>query len=307
MNSKKSNADSTIVDNRLDLYLMRGYAGPENIRSLRQRVIEGWEDDPVLRELAPSQVADLPGLSIEEERAAVRNLADFFFEPYVVSSMRVAQVDAYFADIAARIPLICDEGITLRPNAPLILETLHHSCVFSICYLAITRLLVPEFGYDRVILLHQREEIDPRLIACQVSGNFVTQGTFLLHNVRKDGILSLRKEITERSIVLYFGDMPGALFEGRYDPDTDLRQLRLVSASAGERSLQGVSIADKLARLFKADHLLLDAPADDHFWLRPRAGEGTLCCPLSNWVFWPALDTLFAVGPETAGGVPVDV
>jgi hypothetical protein len=176
---------------------------------------------------------------------------------------------------------------------------MHHTSIFSIMYLVIVKYLEPIYGYDRVLLLHRNEKIDPRLLAMQNSSKALGHAEFILINIESDGFNPLRNIITNKTIVVYFGDFPHSLFDKKHRGDRSRRRLRLSTESGVTYEAEGFSIANILARRFKAKHILLDIPESNKIRLRNCDKNSSLNCSLTHWVFWPSISTLFSINKDS--------
>lgn len=291
-------ADETEIRSRLDLSVMRAYGQAENIRSVRNHIIKEWRTDDTLSPLALSRQEGLSDLTEADEQRAIATIADYWFEPYVVSSMNIGQARDYY--LAAQNSLRLETQATdLQSDRPLVLETLHHSCIFSVLYLIVQH-LVRDFGFKKVVLLHLREPLDPRLEVCRALVERILQAEAVSVLLNEKWMETLSHAVTDSTVVLYMGDMPPSIFPKLRRPEKASSRVRLYAEPDIELIASGISMASLLARRFKASHYTLDFPARDVARLQPRNEDATLSCPLPDWVFWPALPRWYQNGkPES--------
>lgn len=291
-------ADELEIQNRFDLTIMRAYAQTDNVATTRSRIIKLWQSDETLSQLALSRQAGVSGLSAEDDQRAVTNLADYWFEPYALPTMSIGQARDYYLAIQDVLRFVISPAD--RPvKRPIVLETLHHCCAFSILFVSVQE-LIRKFALKRFILLHLRDELDPRLEICRNLLDNVLHVEAFPISIRENWLDVLQRSVTEDTLIVYMGDMPASMFPKlRTRKNTD-SILRLYAEPGIEIMTERVSIAGALTRRLNADHYTLDFPEKDTAHLQSWT-HGALSCPLPDWVFWPALERWYNRIPAPAG------
>lgn len=288
-------AASLIVEERLDLYLIKTYGQSENLRLSRQKIVQQWRENPLLVKMALSSVLpEIAVTEVEDERAIV-NLADYFIEKYYLTTMSAYQADAYLMAIEDRMNVVW-QGKDIQGDQPLLIESMHHHCIFSIFYL-VSRYFIGQYQYNKIIMLYQQEEIDPRLTVLANLGAELSNVTVITQRFDEHWFRNIRKHTDQQTIVLYLGDMPPSLFN-EYQDELTSTKIFLERAADSALTLEGFSVASKITRLLKAEHLLLDFPNDETARLRLREEQTELHCALESWIFWPSIPSLYQETPH---------
>lgn len=272
---------------RLDLHMIEAYRSSSDIRRTRDYVLRKWRSDEALSRLALSSQTGLSGICASEDEAALRNVVDYFFEPYFVSTMNIGQAWDYFHAIQQVI------GLEISPdgpngNGPVLLRTLHHHSIFSMIVVVIAR-IVRESGYRKAILLHQNLPLDPRLEAARDCVNRVLGLEVQYVHLKGRWLSTLRRETDARTIVICMDDMPPGLYETHHRPGRTPTRIELYAKPGIDLSLEGISAATILAKLIKASQYTLDFPDTDRALLQAYDPATGLRCPLPAWIFWPGL------------------
>lgn len=291
-------ADENEILNRLDLFVMRAYRDQGDVRQVREQVVQEWRQKPELARLALSRFDGLSRISAEQDDRAVRTIADYWFEALFLPTMNLGQARDYFLAVQESMQLEVDDSVPPPSDRPLILQTLHHSCIFSILYVII-QYLVAGYDFRKFVLLHLRDPLDPRLEICKklVEEVLGVEGAFI--QLEGDWLANLRREMTDRSVFIYMGDMPPSLFRDRHRPGKTSSTIKLYAEPDIDIAVEGISTASILARRFRAGHHLLDFPTANTVRLRPCTGSPVeLECPLTDWVFWPALRRWYEEIPQ---------
>ena len=281
------NADESEIQDRLDLTIMRAYSTSESPRATRTRLLHRWREDELLSRLVLSRIEGLSAIAPEEDERGVRNLADYWFEPLVMPTMSLGQARDYFLSVKKSLRFELGE-ISPPTDRPLILESVHHCCVFSVLYATI-QLLVAGHGFRKAILLHLRDPLDPRAATGQILVERVLQVETVCLRLEGAWLATLGREMSDRTVLIYFGDMPPSLFPDRYQPGKTSSRVHFYARPDVAVDVEGISIARFLARRHRAGHHLLDYPEPGTVRLRPWRRGAELHCPLADWVFWPAL------------------
>jgi len=293
---------SNLVPGRLDLSIMEAYRQTTNIPHLRQLFLSGWQKQPEITALALSSISGAVVTPAEDD-AAMATITDYFMEPYYLPSMSIAQADAYFTGLGRKMCLDYDEGLSFDDETPLIIETLHHQTTFSALYM-LCRQLTLKNRYDRIILLRRRQDFDARLEVMQTLARRVFNTESELISVSADDWLQcLLRSTKKRSVILCFGDIAPALFPQYHRPSRTSSTLRLYLSSGLSESIEGFSIAARLARTLRARHWVMDYPEPDRIRVAQSGDSTKLHCSMAQWVFWPAL-SLFAIGRHIDPGDP---
>ena len=268
---------------RFDTLVAEAFASDKAARHVRDRLIarlhRGAYDGLLLR-----RAEGFSAIPEAAERRAALNAIDFAFEPLVLASLSVAQADAYFAGIEAVLRVGQAQGLD-RPG-PLWLDTVHHSCVFSVLY-RMAAFLKARRGVSDVVLLHQGLRPEPRLgIAVKVLARVHGVRLHLLP-LRGDWFGELARRATPQTAILSLTDMPREAFQAA-PPRRALGRIELHAGPDARRTVETVSGSPVFARRLGAAHLVLDYPGRGTIRLRPHDGEPALC-PVEDWVFWPVL------------------
>lgn len=229
----------------------------------------------------------LEGLSEAANGKAARNVIDFSFEPLVLKSMSAPQLAAYFQAVENTIRLT--DAAALAPEGPLWLDSVHHSCVFSVLF-RIAALVAQHRGFRRLVLLHQGQRPEPRL---GMLGTLLRQipqvePVFLPLNGR--WFQALSQIMTPRTAVFYLTDMPAEAFQRNGGQrDRKLSRLRLYTEGGPSIHLDTLSGSAVFAARLRATHLVVEYPRPDRISIRPFAPDKPSLCPLEDWIFWPLI------------------
>ena len=272
---------------RFDRLVEEAFSDPSLGRRTRARL---W-DNIRLGVFDAHMPVNLPGFEQIDRATAERamlNIVDFFFEPMVLSSMSHSQRLDYFLAIEASMSFEGQAGLTF--GKPAVIETVHHSAIFSIA-VSLARVLVTTEGKASMILLHQSDRPEPRL--AQVAQALRVHLGMTLHFIPLKGAWcrSLVELATPTSAVFYLADMPPMAWpEGRNasrQRDLDLAPDRTGSTPV----LTTLSVAARLSALLGADHIVMDFPDSNKIALTQAGTDPEpMRCPLEDWVFWPAVE-----------------
>ena len=277
--------NSSVKIERFDQYVMSHFGEPERLRAERERILSECMDDPEIQKFALSKF--VTDISPNEDEHAFRTIVDFFTEKAFMPSMNDAQARSYLSALLRTM----DVEIVSEPksNCPIVLESIHHVCSFSANYIMIDHLIV-EFGYTKVILLHQHKPLDVR---AQAGGNFVAMDhgvEFVPITLDGNWYKSLLKHADEKTIVVYMGDMPPKYFEEMHESGRSSTTLKLSRTDGTFIEREGFSIAQRLKRSLNAQHAIIDYPDTDKIRLFFTEQERVdLVCPMGDWLFWPGI------------------
>lgn len=275
------------IQSRFDLTVLRAYGSSQNVWATRDQILRTWRKDEALSKLALSTQEGFSALSDEDDQRAVANIADYFFEPMVMPTMNVGQARDYYLSIqnSMRIDMELDG---LYPDKPIIIEAVHHCCVYSVLFV-IFQHLVRDLGFKRVVVLHQQEQLFPRLELWRSLAHHALGVEFIPVRVDEPWQEPLAEAVTNNSIILYMGDMPAKAFPKLRRPERALSRVQLFAEPNIDVEARAISMAHLIARRFKGRHFSLDFPERDVARFKPRAGNAPLSCPLPDWAFWPLL------------------
>lgn len=271
---------------RFDQYVMDAYRDLAVVTQKRQEILANWDTDPVIKDLRLSKIPYAGQTTPAENEAAIRSITDYFFERIIVPTMSNEQVDAYCLDLAKT----CKPEQLADPEngAPVFIESMHHFCCFSGIYLYV-RFLVRSGDWDNVIMLHQRDNVDPRMIKCAAALNDMKPFELVTISFKGNWYKKLRAALNQRSIVVYMGDLPVRQFVDQHVAGQTSSRLTLARAKGPALALEGFTFGPKLASKLGAQHFLIDYPEDRTVRVRPAASAVSLSCALSAWIFWPGL------------------
>ncbi|KNY20753.1 hypothetical protein [Methylobacterium sp. ARG-1] len=282
MNALKPPSAFVAVE-RFDTVVARAFAADPATRHTRDRLIAevhaGRHDALLLR-----AAEGLDGLPPAVERRAAVNTIDFAFEPLVLPGLSVPQALAYFEAVERSVQV--GEARGLERPGPLWVDTVHHTCVFSVLF-QFAAYLRRHRSCDRIVLLHQGTRPEPRL---DVAANLLSRvhGLVLLRvPLRESWFSVLARATTPQTAIFYLVDTPRAGLSAppRHRP----AQVELHAGGGLRHSVDVVSGSAAFARRLGATHLVLDYPEPDRLRLAPSDPGRPPACPLVDWVFWPAL------------------
>lgn len=285
LNMINKNATEEEIENRLDLFLLREFEDQKKLRDSHYDARYNWRRIPKLSRLAPSSMLGLACISEADDDLAIINLADYFFEKYLLSTMSIGQVRDYYLSITTRFELTgsFDE---IDSQRPLVLETMHHHCIFSIMY-SIMQKLIQEHGFKKFILLHIQKQLDVRFSLCvTLFATYFPDTELKAICISNDNwTVDLDKEMGPGSTILYMGDIPPQAFGKNKKTRNYNLHLPLEDGSIVEA--ERLSAASILARRYRAAHHSLDFPQMNV--INFTAAQKVIKCPFSSWVFWPML------------------
>ncbi len=290
-------ADKQQIERRMDLSILQAYrdAG-SSIRTVRSNVIENWKSDEKLGPLSLSMIEGFSLIDADEDQRATRSLADYWFEYFMMPSMNLGQVRDYHLAIRQTYDLHVELS-QAELTGPLVIETCHHACVFSLCYALLSQELKSKYDFDRVVLVHLRDPIDPRLAGLQALSQMLAGIECICIQMTDGWLNELSQAMDGNSILVYFGDMPKKLFSAKQRGKRAAAQLRIYATNDAEIELESVSIASTLARRFKALHYTLDFPAINRARFREARKNQPITCLAADWIFWPAIADWYNVSP----------
>ena len=224
----------------------------------------------------------------DENTQALKNVVDFYLEPHLIQSMNLMQAEEYFSAIEDR--MLLDVEDEAEQAKPVLVELPHHHCCFSIAYL-LFQYFHYEKGFEKFVLLHQNQQLDPRLQAIKNAGELLHKCQMISQTFDDGWLKSLKRKITDTTVVFYFSDMSPKLFAEVADPATE-RQVELYTTESSQ-SVLAFSIAEKIAFFCRSQHFATDFPEPTRIRLKRFNSENPIKMPLTSWVFWPALDSLY--------------
>lgn len=291
--------NSSGYDRLDDIVRRRYWEAGEGLRNVWQKMRTSWRDDESLAKRRLSTMHGMSGVSVEDDEAAMRSILDYWFEPYVMSTMSLGQARDYYLGVENLLSVKFENSLRTR-GRPVVLETLHHSMTFSALYLVVQK-LVREQDIKRVVLLHLREKIEPRLELCRVlvERNLGVEPVGV--RLSDDWLRKLKGVLSGDTLLIYMGDMSPSVFPTRRRKEVGLATIRLNNGSIGGLEIECVSVAATLARRYGADHWALDFPGGGAMRIRAGGQADQLCCPLTEWVFWPSLDHLYRIPRDNRG------
>ncbi len=276
-------AETEDIASRLDLHLLKLFSREQHPVQLRQQLMNTTAEIAVSPFSLANQGFLDPSCREEDERAIV-NLIDYTFERFFLPSMPPSQVYRYVCDAEKTLHY---QSSDVEQNKPLLLESVHHHMVFS--YLALTVPMLAKNGVtvSKVILLHLQPDLDPRLQQISRSFAYTSEVEFVGVPFNRHWIRSLKSEVTAQSLIIYMGDMPASLFNT--EPTQTLQLTR--EAPHPPFTIRTVTIASQLAKHLGAAHHFLDYSRDGKATFRPA--DAHLKCPLTDWIFWPAINAMY--------------
>lgn len=271
---------------RFDTYAMNLFNDRGATRLTRDRVIsdvrEGKLDHLLLRSM--KGLEDIP---VEISDRAAINVIDFHFEPLVLRNMGAPQLAAYCKNLEKTLHM--ESVCAIDTAAPLWVSSVHHTCVFSsVAQLSIH--LVNQFGYRKLLVLHQGNRPEPRLalMANAVEHECKVRPFFVQLTGNWFGTLS--KLTSPETVIFYFVDMPHAISNSRVQKEYRRASVELLAMPGKAIQVETLSGADTFARRLGAGHVVLDYPELNRVRLRPYSPANPVSsCPLEDWAFWPLL------------------
>lgn len=285
MNAIAPASFSDLVADRFDTYVASAFASTKAKRHMRDRLIErvhAGAMDPMLLRARHG----LAAVSEAVERKAALNIIDFAFESLVLSSLSVAQAASYFAAVENTLRL--SEASGLDGPGPLWVDTVHHTCVFSVLF-QLAAFIGRHRSVDRVVLLHQGQRPEPRL---GVVANLIRKvHGMALVRVPLQGrwFHDVVRLTTPSTAIYYLTDMPPEAFGRTAGLRRGLSRLDLYGAPDISLGIDTLSGSATFARRLGATHAVLDYPERDRIRVRPYAAAGAARCPIEDWIFWPLL------------------
>lgn len=279
---------------RFDIAVMRAFAADPS-RHTRDQLIAAVDAGRHGTRLLRS-AGGFSGLSAAEERRAALTSIDFAFEQIVMPTLSLAQAKAYCEAVERSLQFGDVSGLDGR--GPLWVDTVHHSCVFSVLFQFATHLREMRHA-DRGVLLHQGDRPEPRLGTVAKLAAQLLKVPFVTVPMRGSWFRDLAAGATPHTVILSMADMPAVAFPAASQRRQAL--LELHTASGLRRQVDVVSGSALLARRLGASHLVLDYPQPDLIRIAPYAPGRPAACPLVDWVFWPVL---VGTGPTPARPVP---
>ena len=292
--------DDTIEDiekkavmNRLDIQVLSAFQKENtNVVHTRKYILDNWRNDEKYKSLGLSSIQGFDGISLDQEHRAVNNLVDYWFEPHFLITMNAGQLRDYFQAVEDifNIEFSCD--IPIAGEKPLLIDGIHHYLGFSLLF-SLCKLFVTEFGYKRILILHGRENTDPRL---ELVGTLISQlsgceiGNVLMD---KNWTTELGKQVNQSTVIVYMGDMSPLLFSDMYKKGKTSSEISLYTQSGDRFSFEGFSISKFLARRLKAHHLSVSYPEEKTLQICDWENKTKSECPVYDWIYWPALFKLY--------------
>jgi hypothetical protein len=261
-----------------------------------------WTYDKLIAQLRNGQcdhmllkrLDGLEALSDATNEKAARNIIDFWFEPLVLKSMSVPQLAAYFQAVEKTIRLT--EASALDSEGPLWIDSVHHSCVFSVL-LRIAALVGQHRGFRRLVLLHQGQRPEPRLGMLTTLLRQIPQVEPVCLPLNGRWFQALSQMTTPKTAIFYLSDMPAEAFERESGQrDRRLSQLQLYAENALSVRLNTLSGSPVFAARLRATHLVVEYPRPDRVSIRPFDAHKPTVCPLEDWIFWPLVGARPSVG-----------
>ncbi len=271
------------IESRLDLKLMQAFANTTNAYGLRNYLLtHGTIDDTWRRLLPDTALIDhihLPEpIAREINQQALRSQLDYHFERLMLPQMSLRQAESYL--------LSSRENMVVEPlslGQTVLLESLHHTLTFPALFCAIVH-LVEHYGYNHVIMMYQHQSPDPRVLVLKTLLEQNYKAMAILKHLDSLWFRSVKKLSTPQTIIVSMGDMPTF---GR----PSQKQLALSYPSSIHQQTT-FSIAEQIAGRLPCNHLICDFP-NNVIALRHH-DHSPLNCPLTDWVFWPALNDMFS-------------
>ncbi|WP_088348660.1 MULTISPECIES: hypothetical protein [Rhodomicrobium] len=271
---------------RFDVHVMSALADEGRARHVRDRLIAQVRDGR-LDHFLLKRLDGFDDFSYAANEKAAVNIIDFHFEPLVLRSMNDAQVNAYFCAIETALKIT--EASGLDEGGPLWVDTVHHSCVWSVLYV-LSIYLMRQRGYRRLVLLHQGQRPEPRLaVVARVlqrvhgaeTGQIQLQGNWFS---------KLAQVTTPDTAVFYLTDMPQEASQRAAPKQRTMSTIQLDGRPSAPIRLQTLSGSGSFARRLRASHVVVDYPGRDAARIRPYDPANPVSrCPLEDWAFWPLL------------------
>jgi hypothetical protein len=275
-----------LTPDRFDTQVASAFAATKNARLTRDRLIAQLRDGG-FDHLLLGRLDGLETLGRESIEKAALNIIDFHFEPLVLQSMSLAQVDAYFMAVEKTLALTEAKG--LDGDGPLWIDTVHHACVFSVLY-RLAVFLARNRGYRQLVLLHQGQRPEPRLAIISNLVRQIPQVKPVLLRLQGRWFQDLTQITTPDTAIFYLTDMPAVAFERRAPAARSFAHIQLYAAPGISLRLDTMSGSGIFARRLKAAHVVVEYPRADRIRLRPYdAANPTTRCPLEDWMFWPLM------------------
>ncbi|MDE1461795.1 hypothetical protein [Spartinivicinus poritis] len=219
---------------------------------------------------------------------AIRNLVEYFYEPIFLKGLNKQHQFSYLSSIEKNVYIQIDQEL-IDKSTPILLETFHHRWIFSLIPMLIS-MVAKQLGIKKAVLLRRHTEVEHRLECIRTYLGEIHQVEVVLIAFEDNWYRNLIEEITDDTIVVYFGDMSPALFPKKSKlADTD-RYLMLTDATSDSYLVRAFSFADKLANRLKLSHALLNHYQSNHFVLHLSQQQNIFSCPAIDWMFWPALE-----------------
>ncbi len=282
----KSSSDTK----RFDLSLLRDFDESENVKSTYDYIRNNWRNDETYKTLGLNSIQSDIVYKTEIEDQAARSCLDFHFERFFVPTMGEIQADGYFTNITGSVHF---NHLNVDVSGPLLIECIHHQSIFSILYCVITR-LSKEFGYDKVFMMHQREQPDARLVFQRGLFKNLYNVELQLYEFKKmrSWYKSFKSAVDDKSIVIYFGDLPPKAFPEE-SKNAIPKSMRLTSgAKKATQKVNRLSAAEKMSQHIGASHYFCNIDQRQNVSLDPADAQ-ELSCPIESWVFWPGLGSLY--------------
>ncbi len=270
------------IESRLDLKLMQSFANTTNAYGLRNYLIAHGTTDKAWRTLLPdialTHAIDLPEhVAAQLNQQALQSQLDYQFERLTLPQMSLRQAHTYL--LATR------QNLQVQPLAlgqTVLLESLHHTLTFSALFSATVHLL-EHYDYNHVIMMHQHQSPDPRVLVLKALLEQYYNSATTLKHFDNLWFRTVKKLCTPQTIIVSMGDLPTF---GRPSDKT-----LALSYPTGVHRQTTFSIADQIAGRLPCNHLICDYP-DNAIVLR-HSDQNPLNCPLTDWMFWPALNDMF--------------
>ena len=287
VSKRKSSPDTT----RFDLSLLHDLDNSDNAKATYDYIRNNWRKDEQYKTLGLNSIQSNVEYKSETEDKAARSCLDFHFERFFVPTMGDIQADGYFTNITQSMNF--QDLKQIKASGPLLIECIHHQSIFSILYFMITQ-LNKEFGYNKVFMMHQKEEPDPRLLCEQRLFKNLYNIELKLYEFKKmqSWYKSFKSAVNDKSIIIYFGDLAPKAFPEESKNSTP-KSMRLTSSTNKTvQKVKRLSIAEKMSENVGANHYFCNIDQDQNVSLKP-IHEQELSCPIESWVFWPGLGNLY--------------
>lgn len=278
---------------RFDLLVLGAFhQDPKNVQHTRRHIINNWRDDNKYKSLGLSSSQGFEQISPDEEDRAVKNLVDYWFEPYFLPTMNIGQLRDYFLafEDIYNLELTCD--INMAGEKPLVIDAFHHYAGFSALF-SLYKFFVTELGYKRILILNGKKNTDPRL---ELVGTLISRLTGCEYGnvlMEKNWWIELGKQVNETTVVFYMGDMPPLLFTDTHKKSKTSSEISLYTQSGDRFSFEGFSVSKFITRRIKAHHISITLPEEKTLHICEWEGRTKFDCPVYEWIYWPALFRLY--------------